>query len=220
MQEHIHASQTTRSGVLLLPVERHRNTCRIAHLQQQRTRATGGIINRSGMSWLRIVNTNNLGHNPADFSRSVELTLTLPAFGSEVAHQVLIGIAKNIVAISAVLGEVEGFILKNRDQIGEPLNLLLIVTELGGVVKVRHIGELVGLSKRGDDLLVDLVADVALTLEGDHILEAGTGRDHNRREGQARILIADVLDEQQDKDVILVLAGVHTAAQLVTTRPE
>ena len=36
----------------------------------------------------------------------------------------------------------------------------------------------------------------------------------------AGVLVADVLDEQQDQDVVLVLAGVHAAAQFVAARPE
>ena len=33
--------------------------------------------------------------------------------------------------------------------------------------------------------------------------------------GMPGVLVADVLDEQQDQDVVLVLAGIHAAAQLV-----
>ena len=38
--------------------------------------------------------------------------------------------------------------------------------------------------------------------------------------GIAGILVGDVFDEQQDEDVILVLAGIHTPAQLVAGFPE
>ena len=38
--------------------------------------------------------------------------------------------------------------------------------------------------------------------------------------GCAGVFVADVLDEQQDEDVVLVLAGVHAAAQLVAACPE
>lgn len=31
---------------------------------------------------------------------------------------------------------------------------------------------------------------------------------------------ADILDEEQREDLVLVLAGVHTAAGLITARPE
>jgi hypothetical protein len=40
------------------------------------------------------------------------------------------------------------------------------------------------------------------------------------REGLAGVLVADVLDEQQDEDVVLVLAGIHAAAKLIAARPE
>ena len=49
-----------------------------------------------------------------------------------------------------------------------------------------------------------------------HVLEAGAVRDGNAGERRACKLVDDVLDEEQDQDVVLVLAGVHTAAQLVT----
>jgi hypothetical protein len=39
-----------------------------------------------------------------------------------------------------------------------------------------------------------------------------------RRAG--RVLVADVLDEEQDEDVVLVLAGIHAAAKLVAAGPE
>jgi hypothetical protein len=36
----------------------------------------------------------------------------------------------------------------------------------------------------------------------------------------AGVFVTDVLDEQEDEDVILVLAGVHAAAQFIATGPE
>lgn len=75
-------------------------------------------------------------------------------------------------------------------------------------------------SKRGDDLLVDLVADVGLALEGDHVLEAGSRWDFYLGVLLAGILVADVLDEQHDQHIVIVLAGVHPAAQLVAACPE
>jgi hypothetical protein len=81
-----------------------------------------------------------------------------------VPHQVFVGVAEDVVALGAVLGEVEGGVLEDGDEVGEPVNLLLTVAELRGVVEVREVGELVGVGQRGDDLLVDLVADVALPL--------------------------------------------------------
>jgi hypothetical protein len=97
----------------------------------------------------------------------------------------------------------------------EPVYHLLAAAQLGGIVEVRHIGEFVLLGKRGDDFLVNLVADVALTLERNHVFETGTPWDSDGRVGLARILVADVLNKEQDQYVVLVLAGVHAAAQLV-----
>ena len=70
------------------------------------------------------------------------------------------------------LREVERLVFEDGDQVGEPVHHLLAAAELGGVVEVRHVGQLVGIRQRRDDLLVDLVADVALALERDHVLEA------------------------------------------------
>ena len=36
----------------------------------------------------------------------------------------------------------------------------------------------------------------------------------------AGVFVADVFDEQQDQDVVLVLAGIHAAAQFVAARPK
>ena len=38
--------------------------------------------------------------------------------------------------------------------------------------------------------------------------------------GIAGVLVADILDEEQDQDVVLVLAGIHAAAEFVAARPE
>jgi hypothetical protein len=46
-------------------------------------------------------------HDAADLGWGIELALALAALGSEVAHEVLIGVAENVIAFSAVLGKVE-----------------------------------------------------------------------------------------------------------------
>lgn len=65
------------------------------------------------------------------------------------------------------------------------------------VVEVQHVGEVVGLGERAQNLLVDLVADIGRALEGDHIGEARARRHGNGREGLAGEAIADVFHEQQ-----------------------
>ncbi len=61
----------------------------------------------------------------------------------------------------------------------------------------------------------------AYTLERNHVLEAGPGRDDHRRCEVVGIgvLVADVFDEQHEQDVVLVLAGIHAAAQFVAAGP-
>ena len=135
-------------------------------------------------------------------------------------HQVFVGIAEDVVALRAVLREVERGILEYGNEIREPVYDLFAAAKFGGVGEVGEIRQLVGAGQRGDDLLVDLVADIRLALEGDHVLEAGAGRNRDRGIGLARVLVADVLDEEQDEDVVLVLTGVHAAAKLVAAGPE
>ena len=75
-------------------------------------------------------------------------------------------------------------LLEDGDQVGEPIHHLLAAAELVRVVEVGEVaaGELgVGVDQRRDDLRVDLVADVALALERDHVLEARALRDRDRR---------------------------------------
>jgi hypothetical protein len=70
--------------------------------------------------------------------------------------------------------------LEDADQVGEAIDHLLAVAELVRVVEVGKVAArqpAVGVDQRLDDLGVDLVADVALALERDHVPEAGAGRD-------------------------------------------
>lgn len=67
--------------------------------------------------------------------------------------------------------------------------------------------------QRPDDLFVDLLADVRLALEGHHVLEARALWNSDRGIRDIGIFIADVFDEQEDEDIVLVLARIHAAAQ-------
>ena len=136
------------------------------------------------------------------------------------AHQIFVGIAQDVVAVGAVPGKVEGGVLEDGNEVGEAVHHLLAAAEFGGVVEVGEVGQLVGIGQRGDDLLVDLVADVRLALERNHVLEAGALRDDDGSERNAGIFVADVFDEQKDEDIVLVLAGIHAATQFVAALPE
>ena len=56
-----------------------------------------------------------------------------------------------------------------------------------------------------------------LPLSGDHVVERAARRDLDQAVRVGLGLVRDVLHEQQRQDVVLVLAGVHAAAQLVST---
>ena len=166
------------------------------------------------------MDADDLRHDATDFGGRVELTLALAALGSEVPHQVFVGIAEDVVALGAVLGKIECLVFKYGDQVGEPVHHLLAAAKLGGVIEVRHVGQLVGICQWRDDLFVDLVTDVALALERDHVFEACAFGNGNRCKRLTGVFVADVFDEQQDQDVVLVLAGIHAAAQFIAARPK
>ena len=220
VQDHVHAGEASGRSIFFLPVERDLGTGGIAHLQQQRTGAAGQVIDGGGVGRARVADADDLRHDPADLGGGVELPLALATLGGEVPHQVFVGVAKDVIAVRAVLREIERRVLKDGDEVGEAFHLGFAVAELGGVVEVRHVGQLVGVGQRSEDLLVDLVANVGLALERDHVLEARAIGNGDRRVGHARVFVADVFHEQQHQDIVLVLAGIHAAAQLIATGPE
>src|SRR5439155_19659489 len=77
------------------------------HLEEQRARAARWVV--GGRGRLRVCRryADYLGDHAADLSRGVELALALATLGGEVPHQVLVGIAEDIVVVRAVLREVE-----------------------------------------------------------------------------------------------------------------
>jgi hypothetical protein len=91
-------------GVLFLPVEGDLDSGLVADLQEQGAGAAGGVVDGGGGGG-RIADADDLGHDAADFGGGVELALALAAFGGEVAHEVFVGVAKDVVAVGAVLTE-------------------------------------------------------------------------------------------------------------------
>ena len=140
-------------------------------------------------------------------------------------HEILIGIAKNVVVVRAVFGEIELRLLEDADQVCQFFHHRGSFAKFIRVVEVGEItaGEPgVGVDERLDDLGIDLVANVGLALEGDHIFEARTLGDRHRR-GEilaVTVLVGDVFDEQHEQDVILVLAGIHAAPEFIARGPE
>lgn len=127
--------------------------------------------------------------------------------------------------LGTVLREIEFGLLEDADEVGEALHHRIAFAELIGIVEVGEVttGEAaVGLNQRLDDLRIDLIADVALALERNHVPEARALWDDDRR-GEViavSIFVGHVLDEQHEQDIVLVLTGVHAAAQFVAGSPE
>lgn len=73
------------------------------------------------------------------------------------------------------------------------------------------------MSQGGQDLLVHLVANVRLVFKGNHILEARAFRDGDGGKGLTCELVAHIPHKEQHQHIILVMAAIHAATQLVAT---
>ena len=225
VQDHVHVGQARRGDVLLLPFDGDAVPGLAGHLQEQRARAAGRVVGGGGRHRVVRRNADHPGDDPADLRGGVELPLTLATLGGEVPHQVLVGVPEDVVVVGAVLGEVKLGAGEDVDQVGQPFDLGLSLAELVGIVEVGEVAAgqpVIGLHERRDDLGVDLVADVALAAKREHVLEARALGDRDRRGevSAVAVLVGDVLDEQHEQDVVLVLAGIHAATQLVARGPE
>ncbi len=84
-----------RSGhVLLLPLERDVFARLGGYFQEQRARTAGRVVGGRGRPCVLRRDADDFGDHATDFGRSVELSLAFAAFGGEVAHQVLVGVAE------------------------------------------------------------------------------------------------------------------------------
>lgn len=96
-----------------------------------------------------------LGLDAAHLRRGEELALAFATVDGEVAHQIFVGIAQDVVIIGPVAGEVEGGLLKDGDQAGEPVHQLLAAAQLGLVVEVGKVAGaqlLIGRHQRSSQL--------------------------------------------------------------------
>jgi hypothetical protein len=199
VQDHVHARETGGGHVLLLPFERDVLAGLRRHFQQQRARAAGGVVGGGGGARVRGRNADHPGDDAADFGRGVELPLALAALGGEMPHQVLVGIAENVVVLGAVLREIEFGFLEDADQVAQAIDHRLTLAQLVRVVEIGKVGArepTVGVDQRLDDPGVDPVADVTLALERDHVPEGGAFGDVDRRceVVAVAVLVGDVLD--------------------------
>ncbi len=225
VQDHVHAGQARCGHVFFLAFEGDGLACFGGHFEQQRARPTGGVVCGGFGAGVVGANAQHFGQNAADFAGGVELAFAFTRVLRKVAHEELIRIAQDVVVVGAVLREVQLRLLKDGNQVAQPLNHFLAFAQFVGVVEVRKVaaGQLaVGVNQRLDDLGIDLVANVALALQVDHVLEAGPfGDDHRRGKVVAvGVFIAHVFDEQHEQHIVFVLAGIHAPAQCVARGPE
>ena len=140
-------------------------------------------------------------------------------------HKILVSIAKDVVVLGAVPREIQDRILKNGNQIANAFHLGRTVAKFVGVVEVRKVAAgqaRVGINQRLDHLGIDQIADIAVTFERNHILKAGALWNHNgrRKVFGVPIFIGNIFYEQHKQHIVLVLAGIHATAQLITGGPE
>ena len=135
----------------------------VGSLEQQGARATGGIVNRLILLRAR-TDAHHLRHHLRDLGGCVELALALAGLGGEVAHQVFVSVAEQIVPFRPVSPEIKS--VEDSHQLREPVLHVLAGAELRLVVEVRLVDDafkLVGLGEPADNL-VDLVADLLVAL--------------------------------------------------------
>ena len=130
----------------------------------------------------------------------IELAFAFATFRSKMLHQVLVGIAQNIVVIGAILGKIQLRILEDAHQVRESVHHRLTFTEFVRIVKIGEVaaGQAgIVVNQRLNDLGVDLVTDIALALKLDHVLEAGPWWYGNRwcKIIGISVFVGDVLNE-------------------------
>ena len=228
VQHHVHPRQRRGGVVHLLPVQRQVQPRPalgfVVGFEQQRAGTAGGVVNAlRGVAGFAQVDDH--GHDARDFRRGVELPLALARLSGEVTHQILVGVTQQVVALGSIAAEIQP--LEDGDQLGQPLHHRIGFAELLLVVEVGKIncpfessrGTVVGVGQLADDF-VDPVADFLAALGRNHVGKAAARRHVDQGIAITGVLVGDVLDEQQDEDVILVLAGIHAPAQLVAGLPQ
>src|SRR6266576_1349084 len=96
-----------------------------AEIRTRRARTARGIVDGCGCAGLAFANADELRYDAADLSGRVELALALATLGGKMSHQVLVSISQYVVALGAIIGEVEGRVLEDGDEIGEAIDLVL-----------------------------------------------------------------------------------------------
>lgn len=204
VHDHVHPGEAPGGDIHLLPEDRDRDIGHLGGLQQQgpgpACRVIDGLFGAG-----RTADPGHCGDNPGHFGGGIELALGLPGLRREVAHQIFIGVAQNVVAIGAVFREVQLFPAEDVDQGGQGADHFLVFAELLCVVEegsVDHPGKLVFLRDPGDDLVHPL-ADILGPAQGFHVIEGRACGNFDQRIGLTGA-VRDVFHEQEGEDVIFI----------------
>ena len=221
VEDQVHLCKARRSGFFFLTVNSDFDWGFVGSADKQRARAASRVVNgRSGV--IDVADADDFCQDAADFCRSIELAFALAAFGGEIAHQVFVGIAEDVVAAGPVVAEVEFWAFKDGDESGQGVHHVLAVAELRVVKKFCVVDDACQVVIFGEfrDDLVHPFADVFVVLESDEVIKTTTFGNIDVGVLLTFKLVGHVLYKKERQDVVLVLARIHAAAQLVTRFPE
>ncbi|OQB36471.1 MAG: hypothetical protein BWY09_01923 [Candidatus Hydrogenedentes bacterium ADurb.Bin179] len=223
MENHVHTGESRRGIVHLLAVQRQVQSGLVFRFvmgfQQQRTGTAGGVVDGL-VGAFGFTDADDLGHHTGNLRRGIELALALAGFRGKIAHQVFIGIAKQVVAVGTVAPELQP--LENGHEVGQTVHHGLAPAQFICIIEIRqvnHTGQAVRLRQPVKDL-VDAVANLLVALQRRHGGKTTVLRHLEKRPLLPGILVRNILDEQQHQHIILVLGRIHPAAQFIAAFPQ
>ena len=223
VQNEVHLSKTGGRDFLFLTVRRYFDLRLIRCPDQQRAGATSRIVH-SSVGICSLINSYDFCQNTRNLGRGIELTLALTAFSSKVTHQILISIAKNIITGSLVIFEIKLGTLKNANQAGKLVHHFLTFAKLGLIVKMS-IGNntcqiIAACFRKSGNNFIHFFTDLRVIFNCGKIIKTTALGDGDICIFYTLELVGYIFDEQKCQNVILILRGVHTSAQLITTCPQ
>ena len=219
MQDQVHAGKTGGGVVLFLAIDRDLARSLIRRTNQQRTGATGRIIDRhAGIGGF--INTDHLCHDTGDFARCVELALALAGILGKFPHQKFIGIAQNVITASAIVGEVQLRFLENFHETREFVYRFLVGAQFLAVEvgNVDNAFQVVGFCQLANDD-IDAFTNVFLIFQRSNIVKTTAFRYFNVPVIAALEAVGHILYKQQCQNVILITGGFHTTSQFIARSP-
>ena len=115
VKNHVHFRQPDCGIVFFLSVQGRIRGSFGFGAKKQRTGTACRVVD-GGTDTVHLVEPQNLCDDTANLRWSIELTFAFSAFGCEILHQILIGIAYKIVISRAVFAEIEIWCLEYADK--------------------------------------------------------------------------------------------------------